>query len=266
MLAGDILKANARLFPDRVGLIDEQRMKLSWRELNSRVNSLANTLISLGVRKGDRVAIICDSCHEFVEVLFASFKVGAIPAGISYRFTAEQIEALLNHCGAIALFVQSKYAPTINSISSRLEKVRYFVGIGNRHNYPYDHETMIAQNVADEPKADISETDICNLVYTSGTTGLPKGVVHSHRELIKGCLAELFVSRFGLDDKVLVDPPLYTAAGGALSISAFFAGTTVVIHTFSGRSFLELIEREGHLIEDLGQVVYFTMLTRKRMS
>jgi acyl-CoA synthetase (AMP-forming)/AMP-acid ligase II len=244
VLAGDILKANARSFSDRVGLIDEQGTRLSWTQLNSRVNSLANALLLMGVKKGDTVAIICENRHEFVEILFAAFKIGAIPGGINYRFTAEQIEALLEHFGAVALFVQSKYAPTINTISPKLVNVKHFIGIGEGHSYPHDHESLIAQNVADEPEVELRDSDICTVIFTSGTTGLPKGVVHSHRDLTSSNIGEFYVYRFNPDDRALIGSPLFSASGEMLTLAALFAGSTTVVHTFSGRSFLEMIEKE----------------------
>jgi long-chain acyl-CoA synthetase len=242
MLLRDIPKINARLFTDRVALIDEIGNELTWNQFNTRVNSLSNALLGLGLRKGDRLAIICDNRHEFVEAFFAAIKIGVIPTAINYRFPFEHIAFLVNDCGAKTIFVENKYVQNVNYIRTKFKTIENFIGIDTDHGYSHCFETLIAGNKSNEPEVEIAEEDPSVLIYTSGTTGLPKGVLHSSRNMIHACLAELTLYHFYPDDRVIITPPLYVA-GIILTIATLFSGATAIIFNFKGQNFMEMVEK-----------------------
>jgi len=245
MLVGDIVASNACLFPNKRGIIDE-RVSLTWNQFNDRVNRLANAMLGLGLKQGDRVAIICENCHEHAEFLFAIAKSGLIGSPINYRLTPEQIIRILNDCAPKVLFVQNKFAEVTEQIQRGVKSIDTFVGIGDGHGYAYDYESLLSQHSPVEPVAEVDEEDFFLVGYTTGTTGTSKGVILSHRNVMSGVVAssQAVGTTVTRNDMALEWAAFYTIAGIARLLSSSFVGATVVICNFSARSFVELIERE----------------------
>jgi acyl-CoA synthetase (AMP-forming)/AMP-acid ligase II len=237
---------NARLFPDKVGIIDGQTGdRYTWREVNRRVNSISNGLIDLGVKKGDRIGLISQNSLECGEFQFAVAKTGAIGCGLNYRLQPKVIEELIRDAGMKALFVQSQYSGLINSIRANLKTVEHFVGIGHGHGYQLDYESFIKQYPDKEVRVDVKEDDPVVISYSSGTTGIPKGVIITHKNRITFCLENcLFSERYDPDDIVSVSAPWCAGAAGQVQFLApAVIGATIVIHIL-GPTWAEVVERE----------------------
>ncbi len=144
MVVGDIVTSNARLFPDKAGVIDE-RVRLTWRQFNERVNRLANAMLGLGLKKGDRVAIVAENCHEYAEFLFAVAKAGLITVCLNYRLTAEQMNRIMNDCEPKAILIQDKFSEVIEPIKSAVKSINSFIGIGEGHGCDYDYESLLSE-------------------------------------------------------------------------------------------------------------------------
>jgi len=123
MVVGDIVTSNARLFPDKLGVIDE-KVRLTWRQFNDRVNQLANALLGLGLKKGDRVAIAAENSHEYAEFFFAIAKAGLITVCLNYRLTTEQLTRILTDCKPRTFLVQEDVAAGLNPNATKKDKKR----------------------------------------------------------------------------------------------------------------------------------------------
>ena len=166
--------------------------KTTWKELNARVNSLANALYDLGVRKGDKITIMFHNCTEFAEANFAIQKIGAIPVPLNYRFVAREIEYQTNNSDSTVFIFEDLWLDAVEEARLKLEKVKNYICFRRTgKDIPkdmLDYDETIKEYPASEPPSAAPPDDICVIIYTGGTTGLPKGVVltySNHIELVK---------------------------------------------------------------------------------
>ena len=243
MIIGDIVTSNARLYPDKLGIVDRD-VRYTWKQVDERTNGLANALTGLGLNKGDRVAIISENNHRYAEFLLAVAKNGLIGVGLSYRFTPQQLATIINDCNPRAILVQEKSVSIINETKPLISGVEHFIGMGQNHGFNLDYEALIDRYSQDTVENKPGEDDIYLIIYTTGTTGAPKGAIFLHRSLVSALFTRLLAYRISAEDIYLVHGPLYLAGGLHHFYAACVGSCTVVIDTFSAQSFLEMIERE----------------------
>jgi acyl-CoA synthetase (AMP-forming)/AMP-acid ligase II len=188
MLIGDLVTNNARRIPDRTALVFEDQ-RPSWRVLDERSNRVANALIALGVRPGDRVTYLLGNGIELVELYFGIAKVSAISAGILPRSVGREIAYIVNDLGAKVLIVGPEAAPVVSDIQSDLKSVEAIVSIGSDRFLPY--EALLAAASPDASEVSIDPDDVFAVKYTTGTTGFPKGCMRTHRGYITNVLVYL---------------------------------------------------------------------------
>ena len=255
MIVGDIVTNNARLYPDKAGIVDRD-VRFTWEQVDNRTNSLANAMTGLGLQKGDRVAIISENNHRYAEFLISVGKNGLIGVGLSYRFTPQQLTAVINDCQPRAILVQDKFASVINEVKPQVNSVNYIIGMGEGHGYPLDYEALLDEYPQDKVEGEVEADDIYLIIYTTGTTGAPKGVITTHRIWQSILLTRLLTYRLSADDVYLVHGPLYLAGGLQHFHTACLGGGTVVVVAFNAASFVELIEREKVTVSYLLPVHY----------
>jgi acyl-CoA synthetase (AMP-forming)/AMP-acid ligase II len=247
MLLGDILIQNCDVFPHKTGFIDGQNQnRYTWIEVNKRVNALGNSIIEMGCKKGDRVAIISENSLECAEFHFATAKVGVIACPLNYRLHPKQLRAIIRDAGPRMVFFQSQYYELVENISGDVGSISHYVSIGEEKASPIDYESLINIGSHDEPVAEVNETDPVIITYSSGTTGLPKGIVSTHKNRIAyGLESCLFAERFTHDDVVLVSAPFCAGVSGQIQLTApAMVGASVVMYVLKGDTWGEVIERE----------------------
>ena len=144
MNLGQNLKVNAKKFPDTIAVKDASR-SFTYPELNRRVNRLAHSLLSLGLVKGDKVAVLLENSIEIVEVFLATAKTGLIIVPINFRLVSREVEYIVNNSDARAIIVHDQFTPTVDPIKIRLQNIypdHYFVVGGERDNYR-EYESFI---------------------------------------------------------------------------------------------------------------------------
>jgi len=255
LIIGDIVTHNARHYPDKAGLIDKT-VSFTWKQVDYRTNSLANGLLGLGLQKGDRVAIISENNHYYAEFLLAISKTGLIGVGLNYRFTPENLTTVINDCRPRAILVQNRFVANIDGVMSQIGGVEYFIGMGEGHGYPLDYDDLLAESPGDEVEGKPEEDDIYLIIYTTGTTGVPKGAIHTHRGWQSVIVNRQLAYRLQADDVYLVHGPFYLAGGLQHFLTACFGGGTIVADTFSPGGFLELIEKEKVTVTHILPVHY----------
>ena len=179
---GETLATHARLHPDRVGARDLER-HLTFRHWNARACRLANALVGLGLRKGDRVAILAYNALEWVEIYAATAKAGLVMVPINFRLTGPEIRFIVDDSGASALIVEDQLIGAIEEIGRELPiapQRRIVFGSRTARAGFHAYETLLAAASDREPGVPVDPADPWAQMYTSGTTGRPKGAIRSH--------------------------------------------------------------------------------------
>ncbi|MEW6334023.1 MAG: AMP-binding protein [Thermodesulfobacteriota bacterium] len=245
---GQMLKVNAKKFPAKTAMKDRER-SFTYREMNERVNRLAGSLLSMGLRKGDKVAVLLENCIEIVEVYLATAKTGIVIVPINFRLAGRDIEYILDNSDAQMLIVDSEFVPVIDTMRSRLANIpadRYAVVGAMRQGY-MEYDRLIECSSDREPDAQVRPEDPWILIYTSGTTGKPKGVLRSHESHIAFYLLNTVDSGFTLHDICLNVMPLCHINSTFYTFTFLYIGGTAYIHparSFKAEEILEIIERE----------------------
>lgn len=247
LLVHGTLDANAKKYPFKTAVVDENR-RITYSELTQRVNRVANTLLGLGVGKGDKVGVLLYNRIEHIESVFGISKAGAVSVPINYRSVARELEYFIDHSECRALILGEEFVDAVESIlpDCPLLKRRNCIVVGVRvPEGMRSYEEMLDQASSASPQIPIAERDPFTICYTSGTTGRPKGAVISHRArvlLYFCCAVEFGVSD---EDVYLCFGPLYHhgPANGATR-TIWVGGKVVLMRAFESRLALELIEKE----------------------
>jgi O-succinylbenzoate-CoA ligase len=233
---GLFITKRASLNPNGEALVDTTRdRRFTYAELSARCNRLANALVDSGLAKGDRVATLLMNGHEFVEVFFGTAKVGGVVVGLNFRLVADELSFILTDSGSETLVFGSQFADLATELHARGAqgtKVRRWIHVGDaadRPDFAIGYEDMLANATADEPEIGAADDDLLFIMYTSGTTGLPKGVMQSHNTTLWSSVTALITADVRWDDRYLICLPLFHV--GALNplISSFHKGGTVVM-------------------------------------
>jgi len=209
---GQILRVHAKNYPSKVALKDWRWKALTYPELESRTNRLANGLLRLGLHKGDRVAVMLYNCAEFVEVDCAFAKAGLVVVPINWRYVEKEIEYVVDNSDAKALIVGEDFIDCIDRIRGGFKKIGKgnYVSVGSKKLEGYvDYESLIAKSSDTSPNIKVGGKDTWFQIYTSGTTGVPKGVVRSHQSYIAFYLINAVDFGFSEKDKGMIVMPLY---------------------------------------------------------
>lgn len=244
MLIGNLVTNNARTIPNREALIlaDE---RVTWAQLNSRVNRIANGLINLGVKPQSRVAFLLENSKELVELYYAIAKIGCTFVPIMPRSVGREVSYIVNNIQASALFVGAKHANLLEEANKDMRLTGPIVGVGNGHPFKYDFEQLVDTSPDKEPSIQIDPDSICAIFHTSGTTGSPKGCLLKHRSFVTNLLRALRHIPANVDDKGLLFMPLGMALSCTLLFEYALRGIpTVLLPRFEETEVLKAIERE----------------------
>lgn len=248
----ECVERSARRVPNRLAVIDGSRDRTyTYAQLDAEVNSMANALESLGVRKGDRVAIYVRNTPEFIVAFMASCKIGAIAVPFNIMLKRMEIDYILNHCEAKILFgmadeTSENILPILNDLPS-LEKIISVQGAagGNPSEKVLVYEDLIAQNAPDFNAVEMAEDDPVSLLYTSGTTGRPKGALATHANWLSQTVMSAYqIVPMTDEDLVLTGGPFFHVYLVIAVLPTLYVGATVVtLERFFPKAALELITK-----------------------
>ena len=199
---GDMLRIYAERNPQGGSIYYGTDKKETWKELNDRVNSLANALSDLGVKKGDKGIVMFHNCPEFVESTCALQKLGAIPSPMNYRFVPREIEYQTNHSDSKVFLTEDLWLENVQKARPNMPKVENYIVSGESGEF-LNYEDMIRKYPSREPEVEVGGEDPCVMYYTGGTTGMPKGVPQTYNEFIKH-----FETAFGSFVKLILQQKL----------------------------------------------------------
>jgi len=209
---GQVLKVHAKKYPDKLALKDWRGKTLTYPEIESRANRLANGLLDMGLEKGDRVAVLLYNCAEYIEIDCALAKAGLVVVPISWRYVPKEIAYVVDNSDAKAMIVGEDFIESVNLVRSNFGKIKEknYICVGQTKYEGYvDYEELIARSSDVTPKVEVNERDTWFQIYTSGTTGIPKGVVRSHMSYIAFYLINSVEFGFTENDYGMIVMPLY---------------------------------------------------------
>ena len=251
MNMGDALRRNALKFPRKLAVQDE-RGQLNYAELNTRANSLANSLSELGLKKGDIIAVLLGNRIEHVEVLFAVAKSGLVGLPIDPKWRGREITAAIKFFDVAAIVLERAVGPALADALSQVEFKGPVVWIdghtdkGNATVHGYDYEDLVMRGCPREPDVEVASADLFLIMITSGTTGFPKGCLSTHEKYVLSCMNHALGGRGScLEDVELLVSPLCFNSGRSSALGHLFWGARVILkERFDPVETLEMIQTE----------------------
>ncbi len=244
------VRRSASVYPDKTAVIHGEK-RYSYKDFYARVNRLASALKNIGVEKGDKVAFICPNTPPMLEAHYAVPMIGAALVSVNIRLSSNEVAYIINHSDAKALFVDNEFSGLVTPRMNELTQVKTFVNICDvSDEKPLDgmeYEAFLNTG-SDAPMefAIDDEYQLATINYTSGTTGLPKGVMYHHRGAYLNALGEMLESRFTSESVYLWTLPMFHCNGWCFTwgVTAM-GGTHVCLRKVVADEIYRMIEEEG---------------------
>jgi len=254
MLITEILARNARVYENETALIErfpakQSRKEITWKEFDIQANRIANALISKGIKKGDKVIHLMMNCIEWLPAYFGILRSGAWAVPLNFRFTEDQIQMCAEVSEAKAVIFGEEFIDRLNQIKASLDqKVSTYIFAGHddkRPDYAESFEDFLSSGSPEPPAVDLSLYDSAALYFTSGTTGAPKAVHLTHRNLEFACYAENRHHHQTHEDNFLCIPPLYHTGAKMHWFGNFIVGAkSVILKGVKPKEILEAVSDE----------------------
>ena len=246
MVVGDTLKFFTNRHPEKVAVhyLDQT---ITYRELNDRVNRLANSFLSLGFQPNDKISLLLRNRREFIEIVFALAKIGVACVPVNARLVGEEIAYIVNNSDSKGLILEEGLIEKLISVRSKLncESDKYYLIGNNAQENMVPYENLFEESSLEEPDVDVDENSCLMMVYTSGTTGRPKGVIVTHKAQTLSYLAHSVEYGTSEEDIHLVAAPLFHSAGLSITIQQLSVGGTIcIMRKFDPEEALRLIEEK----------------------
>jgi acyl-CoA synthetase (AMP-forming)/AMP-acid ligase II len=266
MLIGDMLRRDAKLFERKVGLIDGGE-SFTYSELNSRANRLVHVLSELGIKKGDRVAFMGNNCHQFVEFYFALAKGGFVSVPVNARFSSDEASYIVNHSESIALIYSEELRPMASQMLKNTVGVKWVISTGQESKGVLSYEKILQEASDQEPQQEVRLDDVAMIMYTSGATGLPKGVVTTQRNIMENTNTMCIELRIVPEDITVLVMPLYHNGGLWPTMSIVYrGGMNVLLPHFDLETMLKTIEEKKVTLLNLVPTMLLRMVSHPNLS
>ncbi len=260
----DAVATHARLQPSKLAIRDSRR-SLNFAQWDERATRLANGLLSLGLNKGDRVALLAYNCVEWMEIYVALARAGLVAVPINFRLMGPEIAYIVENSGASALIVQDALREQVDSVRDALPVApgrRVLLGGGAPDGWRA-YEALIADSPRSAPAVDVTADDPFALMYTSGTTGRPKGAIRSHGGNTLIAMTTALDMGFTRDDTALLVMPMCHANSLYFGVTFLHLGATIVVddrRSFDPEALIATLARERITFTSLVPTHYIMML------
>lgn len=245
MLISDFTKKNARLYGNKLAVIDGD-VKITFALFDERVNRLANAILKMGLAKGDRVAVLSENAYQYVELYFACGKAGLPIVPLNFRSASKELVYVINDSSSKLLFFGDRYLDTVKEIKKNCSSLTGLICINNEVNGMAFYSDLIKNSHPSEPGVKVDAEDVVVLGYTGGTTGRPKGVMTTHKNLISSCFNTALAMGVKHGHVFLNVAPMFHA-GDAMGMFTFFfvGGTNITLSAFSPEAVMKTIEQKS---------------------
>ena len=251
----DILEKNCRLYGDDVCLVEINpempetrrvtwkefeliepvrasyyRREITWNVFNEKANRFANLLLERGIKKGDKVAILLMNCLEWLPIYFGILKTGALAVPLNFRYSADEIKYCLDLAETDVLVFGPEFIGRVEEVADEISQHRllYYVGDGCP-GFAEDYVIHTANCSSRSPKIDVNDEDYAAIYFSSGTTGFPKAILHTHRALMHSAQTEQHHHLQTKDDVFLCIPPLYHTGAKMHWFGSFLTGGKAIL-------------------------------------
>ncbi len=251
----ELLKRNAELYPDDVALVeiapqmleksritwkeysliqpnpDESgRQELTWKEFDKAANRFANLLLSRGIKKGDKVAILLMNSLEWLPIYFGALRAGALAVPLNYRYTADEIKYCVELSESDVLIFGPEFIGRVEEICDRIPGISQIFYAGkNCPTFAESYDKLVTYCSSKDPEIEITDEDYGAIYFSSGTTGFPKAILHKHKSLVHSAIVEQKHHGQTREDTFLLIPPLYHTGAKMHWFGSLVAGSKAVL-------------------------------------
>ncbi len=251
----DILKKNADFYPNDISLVEinpkndnhikmtwreysliesrpseAYRKELTWSEFNKQANKTANFLLTRGIKKNDKVAVLLMNCIEWLPIYFGILKTGAIAVPLNYRYSSDEIKYCLDLADVDAIVFGPEFIGRVEEICARSKKVKLWLYVGEDcPTFAENYEKLASYCSTKDPKISITDEDFAAIYFSSGTTGFPKAILHKHQSLMHAAMTEQNHHSQTKDDVFLCIPPLYHTGAKMHWFGSFLVGGKAIL-------------------------------------
>jgi fatty-acyl-CoA synthase len=257
MHLSDTLKKAYRFFPEKEAIVCGSK-RWTYGEFFGRLSRFSHYLSEAGLEKGDRIAVLHPNCHYFLEAYYAVALMGAVAVPLNYRLSAGELALIMNDAGVRMLIADPRFRETVDRMRADLPTVEKIIWTGDKKDdLPEEgrdlrYEEIIEGVSAEIPEVEVSETDIAQIYYTSGTTGRPKGVMLTHKNVTIHALGTIAELQLTDRDVWLHAAPLFHLADAwATWAITWVGGTHVLVGEFDPSKVLAAIEKEKVTLTNL---------------
>jgi long-chain acyl-CoA synthetase len=241
LLIGDGLRRNAWKFPVKIAAKDRFR-EISYADLNTRVNRLANGLLSIGVKRGDAVALSVGNRIEHLEIVFATAKIGALAIPLDVKWKALELASVVAALEPRFIILQEDCVAEFDR-AKELKDLSSLETVSLSSDLTYSG--LLHGQSADEPGVLVDEDEPFAVLLTSGTTGFPKGCLATQRTFVFHCINNAIEKGLGAHDRAILSSPIYFNAGRSFTLGIIYFGGTMILHErFDAEEVLKTIEQE----------------------
>ena len=272
MVITELLERNAKLYPTDTALVEvnpavkpqpnqtwreysliettpggRYRREMTWKDFDTKANRFANLLLTRGVKKGDKVAILLMNCLEWLPIYFGILKTGALAVPMNYRYTAEEIRYCAELADVDVLVFGEEFITRVDAVREKLPQIHNWFYVGEAcPDFADSYDRLVTYCSSIAPAVALEEEDDAAIYFSSGTTGFPKAILHAHKALINSCRTEQNHHGQQKDDVFLCIPPLYhTGAKMHWFGSLLSAGKAVILKGVKPEWILRTVSEEG---------------------
>ena len=251
----EILQKNADFYPTDVSLVEinpqlENQTRMTWREyslieanpneayrkeitwgeFNKKANRFANLLLTRGIKKGDKVAILLMNCIEWLPIYFGVLKTGAMAVPLNYRYASDEIKYCLELSDSDFIIFGPEFTGRVEQICNRVKRIKTWLYVGDDcPTFAESYDNLVSYCSSKSPMIKLTDDDDAAIYFSSGTTGFPKAIIHKHRSLMHAAMTEQNHHSQTKDDVFLCIPPLYHTGAKMHWFGSFLVGGKAVI-------------------------------------
>lgn len=266
-LMHDLVRLHGKWLPDSPALLDDKCVR-SWKDVDLNSNRIANGLISLGIKKGDSVSILMSNSVEYVEIIYGVWKAGAVVVPLNVAVSTDGLLAMKNDADVKAAFYTPKLYQHMYPKLGAAPTIQTHIVFGDKDfEDTIDFSNWIKKQKDTDVNAVIEDTDVCNIIYSSGTTGQPKGIKHIHRPRIQALYEMALMHRYHYGAISICSIGLYSnIAWGPLLLSLLVGGPCIIQKTFIPEQWIDLVNEHKVTHTMMAPILFQRILGAKNFS